>query len=298
MGIEGNCDFRDCYPQGSSPKYDGGSYSEARGATSPTYTPFMVFDFNGTNGASASQTEFSPEPDQSPNNSLTYSNAITGPFSETINARQDMVGAGNKYFGGGLLDGSSLTIANNTDTWIRIFHYFPSAFCAGYDQGTGEGGDGYGATKWLRYGFGAGGDRITHQLGGFLNSACGTAMNQSYTSFEIAGGADANTPSPVTIPRDQWVALQWQVNWQETATGFVRAWLDDTYLGEVTGIITKPTGDNILNDLTYGNYWNGSPSQAVFWYIQSIIGTQQTPNTLDSGGRPFISPATKVGDFA
>ena len=150
MGIEGNCNFTDCYEQEERPIYDGNNYSSARVADAPTYTPFMAFNFSGTNGASASQTEFSPEPDQSPQNSTTYSNSVSGPFGESINARIDMEAQGNRYFGGGFTDGSSLSIANNTNTWIRIYHYFPAAFCAGYDLGTGEGSDGYGATKWVR----------------------------------------------------------------------------------------------------------------------------------------------------
>jgi hypothetical protein len=277
--------YYSAYPSGDAPE------------VIPTYTPFMAFDFSGTLAASASQAEFSPEPDQSPENSLIYSDDVTGPFDEAVVAKQSIEAQGNRSFGGTFLDGSGLAITDNSDTWIRIMHYFPAAFCAGYDLGTGEASDGYGSTKWLRYGFGVSGDRITHQLDGFLNSACGTAMNQGHTSFEITGGSDANTPSPATIPRDQWVAIQYHIHWAEDATGFVRAWLGDTYLGEVGSIITKPAGDDALNDLTLGNYWNGASHQANTWYIQSVIGTQQTPNTLDSGGRAYISPLTKVSDF-
>lgn len=266
----------------------------------PTYTPFMNFNFNGTNGNSASQAEFSPEPDQSPNNSLTYSNDIAGPFGETINAKQSMVGQGNRSFGGTFLDGSALTIANNTDLWIRVFHYFPTAFCAGFDLGTGEGSDGSGNLKLIRWAFGATGDRMTAQLSNFANSACSTTMEQRFFTTEIANmtnDGEFNLPSPVTIPREQWVALQWRIRWSETNTGFVQAWMHDTYLGQISNIATKPIGDDILNDLTYGNYYNGAPHQAIDWYIQSIIATQQAPNTLDSGGRPYIAPTTQVGDF-
>ena len=273
------------------------------GAAAPTYAPIFAFNFNGTNGNSASQAEFSPEPDQSPLNSLTYSNDIPGPFGETINAKQSIVAydAGNDSsqlrFGGTCVGGAGLTIANGDRTFFGMHVYFPNPTCFAY----GAAGDGYGSLKFARYGGSVGANRITHQLGLFQNGStqgCGLSFNQSYTSFEITGGADANTPSPLTLNVGQWNALCWEILWQESATGYTRTWANGNYLGEVSNIVTKPAGVGTYNDFTIGDYFNGGAFQAMTFYMQSLILTKEVPNTLDSGGRPYISPDTQVGDFA
>jgi hypothetical protein len=59
--------------------------------------------------------------------------------------------------------------------------------------------------------------------------------------------------------------------------------------------------DNItsgLQDIAIGDYWNGSTPSNTEWYMQDIIATIDPPTTLDSGGRAYISPTTKAGDFA
>lgn len=44
MGIEGNCDFRDCYRQSSSPIYDGNNYSSERSAASTVWSETTDYD--------------------------------------------------------------------------------------------------------------------------------------------------------------------------------------------------------------------------------------------------------------
>lgn len=269
---------------------------------SPTYTPIFAFDFNGTNGNSASQAEFSPEPDQSPLNSITYSNDIAGPHGQTITAKQSIVAynAANDpsqlRFGGSCIGGAGLTIANGDRTFFGMHVYFPDPTCFAY----GAAGDGYGSLKFARYGPSVGANRITHQLGLFQNGGvdgCGLNFNQSYTSFE-ANDTSAITPSPQTLNAGQWNALCWEILWQESATGYTRTWANGNYLGEVSNIATKPAGIGTYNDFTIGDYFNGGAFQAMTFYIQSLILTKEVPNTLDSGGRPYISPDTQVGDFA
>ncbi len=58
-----------------------------------------------------------------------------------------------------------------------------------------------------------------------------------------------------------------------------------------------------------GDYWNGIPytptigdsSIADFWLDEVIIASDidgyGAPTTLDSGGRPYISPNTVAGDL-
>ena len=270
------------------------------GAAAPTYTPIFAFDFNGTNGNSASQAEFSPEPDQSPLNSLTYSNDIAGPHGQTITAKQSIVaysGANDPSqlkFGGGCTGGTGLAIADGDILYFGMHVFFPALTCFGY----GGAGDGYGSLKFIRMGFSTNSNRLTHQIGLFQSGSCGLVTNQSYTSNEITGGSDAVTPSPQNITSGSWHHLSYATLFREAATGYVRSWCNGNYLGEVSGIQTKPVGINALNDFTIGNYFNGGAYQAMTFYMQCLILSKQTPNTLDSGGRPYISPDTQVGDFA
>ena len=85
-------------------------------------------------------------------------------------------------------------------------------------------------------------------------------------------------------------------------------WLGETYLGrgfdpnagntETFG--TSPSGITTLDNIRVGDYWNGNAFQTTFTYQDEYIfynATGNPPNTLDSGGRPYISPSHQVSDF-
>lgn len=282
---------------------DGTRNSESKYATlpgtSPTYTPVVNMNFIGTNGNPI--TEFA----SIEASSMTYSNTVTGPFSESTVAQCTIPayagGAGTRLFGGNISNTLSLAGTDGDELWIRIYHYFPSAFCAGYSTG----GDGWGATKWIRWEFNDAtpvGARITHEIGGFANASCASsavAPNTWGTIVEgVVGSETLPIATPAIIPRDSWVALQFHVKFSNTpANSFVRCWVDETYVGEETGIATKPAGSNVIDLLVYGNYWNGGSHQANTWYIGDVIVTAEEPNTKDSGGRSYIHPDTKKADF-
>jgi hypothetical protein len=279
-----------------------------------TYTPFIARTLGeGTNGNNL--TTFNPE-----GAGIKYSNDITGPFGESIVAKVTAT-AGNNNFGGWFdFDDYGGHIANSTlasegDMWVRIYHYFPTGFCAGFGS---TGGDGYGATKWLRFQFGTAaqdyweGSRMTYQLGNFSSGSCASAANApriSYVSME--GFPDQNDPpnfywgdeydynGGTVITRNTWHALQLHIHWGSTrASSYVRGWLDDTYLGQpIQNSATLAGGSTYLKHLWIGDYWNGSPASNCSWYLANMIITRETPNTTDSGGRPYIAPDTDAADF-
>jgi hypothetical protein len=89
--------------------------------------------------------------------------------------------------------------------------------------------------------------------------------------------------------------LQFQIHWS-TTSGWIRVWDHDTYIGQFSAGATLEPGTYFTN-LVLGDYWNGGSRQSTSWYIDELIITTQTPNTLDGGGRPYIDPRTKASDF-
>jgi hypothetical protein len=271
----------------------------------PTYTPFYTRDFQeGTIGANLQN--FSSSSASRP---VQYSNDIAGPFGEAKVAKVGLNTGAFNAFGGQFTDWVTKSRASliGTDVWIRIYHYFPTAFCSGYST---QAGDGYGATKWLRLGFNSDASRMTYQLGGFTSSSCNAnGPRVTYVSTEgfpdatgglyhyFGAGGDYQT-GPV-IGRDAWHALQLQIHFGDLrSNSYVRAWIDDTYVGQPTAnSATLPAGATGWDQLFLGNYWNGGTPSTNSWYVANMIITQETPDTLDSGGRPYISPVTQVSDF-
>lgn len=301
MGIEGDADFRPCQRQLNSPKIDGGYFSSTRpddgDERNPTYTPIMAESWaGGTNGNTINTTNFNPRGSTS---TATYSNDITAPFGEATTGRFT-IPEGDRNFGGNFADLFNGITVNEGDTmFIRWYNYFPSAFCAGYQLGTGEGSDGYGSTKWIRLGFAPTGQRLTFQLGNFSNSACAASHNIHHISDEIGGSGQQSWGSTPTISRDAWVAMQMSIYFSTNSSlGYSRLWVGSTYIGQTANFQTLPSSDNVLNDLTVGDYWNGASQAANTWYMDEIIVTTDTPNTTDAGGRPYIHPDTRVSDFA
>ena len=182
----------------------------------------------------------------------------------------------------------------------------PSAFCAGWDTG------GWDNVKWLAFeiddGVESTGPRFTFQLGEFTEGACASSSVAPNTRLFTLEQSSTYSPfsaqnqyfgSPVALPRDQWVALQVEIHYASGTDGYLRVWLGETFIGEITGLTTfiasveNPFQLRLSNGLT----WNGCSYQANTRYIQIPIGTIQTPNTLDSGSRPFIHPDHKLSDF-
>lgn len=231
---------------------------------------------------------------------VTYSDDVASPFGNSIVGKMD-IATNENNFGGNFPVGSNLVVNEGDDIWIRWFNYFPSSFCAGF----GTAGDGYGRTKWIRFGFASTGQRLTLQLGGFTGQSCSVDdLYFAYVSNEIGGSGNeyfklAGIDQQGTVARDQWVRPQMRIKFSENpAIGFAQLWMGSTFIGQTDNFQTKPVGDNTLNDITVGDYWNGWAYQASSWYHCETVITKEQPTTVDSGGRPFISPLISASAFS
>lgn len=262
------------------------------GPEAPTYTPWLLSALSsGTNGANASN-HFN----NLSGRDTKMSNDIAGPFEESLVVKVTAATGASGNYGGSYLN-SSVALSAGDETWIRKYCYFPSGFCAG----CGGGGDFDSTLKFLRYQF-VNGDRVTAKLGGFTNGSCASSASAP-TMRGVASeiGVDGNNydASPIVIPRDQWVALQWHLT-HGTTTGAsaLEMWVNEEYSGSITieGIHYPGSASNI-DYLVEGDYWNGDVQESTFYYLSNIVATKETPNTLDGGGRPFIHPDHAVADF-
>lgn len=277
--------------------------SFAQTVPQPTYTPTLSWTAaGGTAGAYITGWDGTVANDML--NEVRYSTDIAGPFGGGMTAKNQLRLIDKVQFGGYLLMNRALPVG--TDLWLRMYVYFPSDFCFSY----GTNGDGWGATKWFRVQSTAG--RSTIELGsggGSLANAnyafkasptCGTTIGMFGDINEMGA---PTSPFPKWTPelggkaiqRGVWQALQVQWHFGDGADGFIRGWIDDVYLGQ-SNHTTLPTGARVT-DLVLGDYWNGGFPKEQSFYLDEIVISTQTPNTVDSGGRPYISPKTRVADF-
>jgi hypothetical protein len=206
--------------------------------------------------------------------------------------------AGHNFFGGTFRT-PDMNVGDKGDLWFRHAVYFPTGFCFGYGTTSG---DGWGSTKWIRVEFDDGGpngrpgSRLTLELGNFAPQGCNAAGSLWGAAREYAGTVNALSPNEAPITTGAWHMVQWHTHFESSSAGFIRFWLDDTYLGQWDGV-TLPTSKPKIAFIQYGDYWNGSPYQDVDWYLDDVIISSETPDTLDSGGHPYISAATRATDW-
>lgn len=265
------------------------------GGTAPNYTPLATWSAaGGTVGSSLSNITSSIR--------AVYSNDVAGPFGGSVVAK-DAIPSGGTAYGMTWLNNRSPAIASHGDTiWFRVFVYFANDFAFNY--GTSP-GDGWGGLKFIRFEDNDGnpGNRYTFQLA-VTAQAAGTRTTSHIKGATDEVGAAPNlndffspTPSDL-ITRGAWHSIEVSMKVANATTndGYIRVWIDDTYVGEVSGVDNVGTGFAI-DTLVLGNYWNGSTTQANTWYWDELILTTETPNTTDSGGRPFIGSTRRVVDF-
>lgn len=273
-------------------------------AAAPSYSPIVANTLaGGSNGVNVTGVS-------GVGNGMQYSNDITGPFGESTVAKVSIDATEHGYGGWVDLNAHNLTNTNltGTDLWIRVYHYFPSSFCAGFDRSEPEGDDGYGSTKWMRLNWANSGAHMTYQLSEFSNSACtSTATSPTVGFVSLEGFLDGGAPgfywvtSPPLISRNTWHALQWHVHFGTTeADSFIRLWIDDTFIEQPPkegATISAGGGSDYIDALVFGDYWNGGAHQNTAWYIANLIVSRETPSTTDAGGRPYISPSANAADF-
>jgi len=266
----------------------------AGGASVPGYTPFAMADCD--DGA-VDQDAVGPDALASvegPGVVYSVEQAVDGVGQSC----KSLGNAGQNFFGGRFrTDGMDLGAGD--DLWMRQALYFPTGFCFGFGTTSG---DGWGSTKWIRLEFdnggsmGSPGDRLTLQLGNFASQACNDTATLWGATREYISAFNFTPNGAPPIETGRWHFIQWQVHFATDASGYIRFWLDDTFLGQVDGA-TLSDPSNRADFIMYGDYWNGSPYQDVSWYFDEVILTKQAPDTIDSGGRPYIAPAARVADW-
>lgn len=206
------------------------------------------------------------------------------------------------------------TVPQGSTLWFRIYQYIPSTFSFGYKysraagdrdiaRACGQYADGNLWLKWLvlapHHDFG------TARIYLSPTAARRTLTNPSPQVRLISEALHRPHDEPVDLPRDRWFALQMAVRVSDGDDGFIRAWIDDQYLGEVTGRTT--VADAPIHSWGMGDYWNGvpwtdgAPGRTDFWVDEVIVASDapgyDAPTGIDSGGRRYIDPCTRVADL-
>lgn len=219
--------------------------------------------------------------------------------------------SGSHRFAGRTLLDEKLRVPPGKIIWIRMMQYIPSTFSFGYKYGgeadrdeataCGQNKDGNSRVKWMVISPTEGTGRVYFNPQAYRRSlGDGSGTMRIITEFK-----HGLTNLDVTLPRDKWFSLQMAVKISSKSDGFIRAWIDDSFLGEMNGPTMSPGSS--VKDWGIGDYWNGVPwtdgeaGRTDFWIddiiIASYMDSNGTPNTLDDGGRPYISSKTRVSDF-
>lgn len=194
--------------------------------------------------------------------------------------------------------------------WFRVYQYIPSSFSFGYKYSTidrdaaaacRQSPDGNAWLKWLVLAPDIGTARI------YLSpTATRRAVAPTERRVRIISEA-LHRPGDFTaeLPRDRWFALQIAVRVSDGDDGFIRAWIDDEYLGEVQGR-TAVSGASLV-EWGIGDYWNGVPwtdgaeGRTDFWIDEIVVASDadgyDAPTGRDSGGRAYIPSCIRVSDL-
>lgn len=221
------------------------------------------------------------------------------------------VGQGPSACGGGAGFGGEIALPSNVPSgrniWYNLRCYFPSTMTWGYVFSTSDSSeasvcskpdDGNGFTKFLVMEPDSGNARIYVQTPANRRSVAQPSVNPDdnlivNSDTGIFGGLDFQL-----LPLDQWVDFQMHAYIHET-NGFIRAWINDSYIGQVNGPTITSSARSIAS-FGIGNYWNGIPftdggSGQDYFYVDALtvysdIDGYGAPNGTDSGGRTYITP--------
>lgn len=250
----------------------------------PTYTPLVVEDFEeGTDEQDAGWPATTGGP-------MAYDTERfrSGGTSIRVSFRH----GANGY--GGYRD-LPRPVAPGETVWYRVRLFLPATLSLSYGDTSG---DGFGWNKFLvmaRPGHGSprmyvqprSPFKVDHGDPEFY----GTGL---YVNHDGLGDAYCRLMEETyTFPRDRWFALQMAWHVATDGSAWIRVWSDDEFLGECPGAGAVPDG-YVVQSWGIGDYWNGGAwiqgdSTGDFW-LDDVVLTAETPNTVDVGGRPFVHP--------
>lgn len=232
-------------------------------------------------------------------------------------------GAQDSYYGG--RQTLPVKVTPGYTIWYRARVYFPPTFSWGYVYQNGLSADESAASgcglssdsdgndnglKFLRLSESTSGGRNYIYLPTQRRNMAqpdrtwGVMLNNEHSQFneflDVAGGK--------IIP-GTWQAIQLALTVSHTGAGKMQAWIDDSFLGERTNINTCSVSQGGIDEWAIGTHFNGGhysdtgdSSHKAFYVDDVIVASDMpgygAPGTTDSGGRPFIDPSIRAGDFA
>ena len=195
--------------------------------------------------------------------------------------------------------------------WYQVHQYIPSTFSFGYKYSSGDRdaarscsqpSDGNSSLKWLVLAPDVGTARI------YMNpSVARRSVDPVERNLRVVSEAlhELCIARDVHLPRDRWFSLQMAVRVSAGDDGFIRLWMDGEFLVEVEGRTVGPA--TALIEWGLGDYWNGVPwtdgaeGRTDFWVDEIIVASDadgyDAPTGVDSGGRTYIAPCTRVADL-
>ncbi|RZS93374.1 heparin lyase I family protein [Aquimarina brevivitae] len=217
--------------------------------------------------------------------------------------------SGEHRFGGKALFPQGVVIPQGNTIWFRMMLYIPNTFSFGHKYSVGDNaeadacGQNADGNRWIKW--------------MVMSPDVGTAriyLMPSGSRRIIEGGNEVRIISEtlqapgdfeIDLPRNEWFSLQVAVKVSSNEDGFIKAWLNDTFLGEVQG--KNITSGASLKDWGLGDYWNGIPwtdgeaGRTDFWVDEIIIASDingfGAPTTKDSQGNVYIASGVRVADF-
>lgn len=225
---------------------------------------------------------------------------------------------GEGYYGGRVA--LPITVPIGKRIWYRLRAYFPSAFSWGYVYSSSDTeemqacslssvNDGNGALKFMRL---APDNTLSRlyllpqvQRRNVAQPTNGNVVTLAAEAGPSGNGASSNPAGRFAL--DAWNAIQIEVLVSNTGTGYIRYWLGDEFIHEVTDISTVSASDTGMAEWAIGTHFNGiqftdgEPGRSEFWVDDIIIATDAdgygSPTGIDSNGNNFIAPTTLAGDL-
>jgi hypothetical protein len=221
----------------------------------------------------------------------------SGPFGESTVAEALLLqfdpskGDDTQFWGGRPF---SLNSTRGQELWLSFWVYFRSDFCFSYST-SGESGE---FIKWIRIRAGSNtNDRSNLEIGQFRSGGCGST---AYLKGDISELDGDYHPFPnggqFGFGRGKWHHFSLHYKFHES-NGWIRAWLDDNYLGQTDDHPTMASSSASVTAVTFGDYWNGGLAQRSALWTSNWIASKEAPNFSDKGGRPYLPSTLRAADL-